>query len=366
MQKIIFIALSVFFSIKGICQTTYFYAKGTVINAESKLPMQGASVFAENTTLGTVTDQDGKFVLALPNGGYDLIVSFAGFNTKNERISGNASQAPAEIKFELSPKDKLMSDVAIVSNGEVKNGWEKYGKFFIEEFIGKTKNSEQCSIKNPEVIKFYFSKRKNRLKVLATESIIIENSAIGYTIKYDMDSFIHEYNSTVTVYSGYPLFEEKKDTTAAQIQIWKNAREETYYGSTLHFMRSLLKKQLESDGFEIQLLTEVNGKETAITVKDYYAALNFSAGDSINPASFYPNQWKFGILYKDEVPSEKYLAENSDAPKTFQFSSITFQNKEKIFIENNGFYYDQNDITFNEYWAWTKMADALPYDYVVK
>jgi len=54
MQKMIFIALCVLFSIKGICQTTYFYAKGTVINAESKLPMQGASVFAENTTLGTV------------------------------------------------------------------------------------------------------------------------------------------------------------------------------------------------------------------------------------------------------------------------------------------------------------------------
>jgi hypothetical protein len=366
MHKLLFASFCVLFSINVFCQTTYFYATGKVIHAESKLPMQGASVFAENTTLGTVTDQDGKFVLALPNGGYDLIVSYAGFNTKNERISGNASQAPAELTFELSLKEKLMSDVAIVSNGEVKNGWEKYGKFFLEEFIGKTKNSEQCSIKNPEVIKFYFSKRKNRLKVLASESIIIENNAIGYTIKYDMDSFIHEYNTAVTVYSGYPLFEEKKDTTAAQLQIWKNAREETYYGSTLHFMRSLLKKQLEADGFEIQLLTEANGKESAIKVKDYYAALNYIAGDSANPASFYPNQWKFGILYKDEVPSEKYLVENNDAPKTFQFSSITFQNKEKIFIENNGFYYDQNDITFNEYWAWTKMADALPYDYVVE
>jgi len=366
MHKLLFASFCVLFSMNVFCQTTYFHATGKVINAETKLPMQGASVFAENTTLGTVTDQDGKFVLALPNGGYDLIVSFAGFNTKNERISGNASQTPAEINFELSPKDKLMSDVAIVSNGEVKNGWEKYGKFFIEEFIGKTKNSEQCSIKNPEVIKFYFSKRKNRLKVLATESIIIENNAIGYTIKYDMDSFIHEYNTTVTLYSGYPLFEEKKDTTAAQLQIWKNAREETYYGSTLHFMRSLLKKQLDAEGFEIQLLTEENGKETAVQVKDYYAALNFNAGDSTNPASFYPNNWKFGILYKDEVPSEKYLAENIDAPKTFQFSTITFQNKEKLFIENNGFYYDQNDITFNEYWAWTKMADALPYDYVVE
>ena len=366
MQKITFIALCALLSIKGICQTTYFYAKGTVINAESKLPMQGASVFAENTTLGTVTDQDGKFVLALPNGGYDLIVSYAGFNTKNERISGNASQAPTELTFELTLKEKLMSDVAIVSNGEVRNGWEKYGKFFIEEFIGKTKNSEQCSIKNPEVIKFYFSKRKNRLKVLATESIIIENNAIGYTIKYDMDSLIHEYNSGATIYTGYPLFEEKKDTNAAQLQIWKNAREETYYGSTLHFMRSLLKKQLEADGFEIQLLSEANGKETAIAVKDYYAALNFSPGDSANPASFYPNEWKFGILYKDEVPSQKYLAENSDAPKDFQFSSITFQNKEKLFIENNGFYYDQTDITFNEYWAWAKMADALPNDYVIE
>lgn len=366
MHKLLFASFCVLFSINVFCQTTYFHATGKVINAETKLPMQGASVFAENTTLGTVTDQDGKFVLALPNGGYDLIVSYAGFNTKNERISGNASQAPAELTFELSLKEKLMSDVAIVSNGEVKNGWEKYGKFFLEEFIGKTKNSEQCAIKNPEVIKFYFSKRKNRLKVLANESIVIENNAIGYTIKYDMDSFIHEYNSAVTVYSGYPLFEEKKDTSAAQLQIWKNAREETYYGSTLHFMRSLLKKQLEADGFEIQLLTESNGKETAIAIKDYYGALNFLPSDSANPASFYPNQWKFGILYKDEVPSEKYLAENNEAPKTFQFSSITFQNKEKIFIENNGFYYDQNDITFNEYWAWTKMADALPYDYVVE
>lgn len=363
MHKLLFTSFCVLFSINVFCQTTYFHATGKVINAETKLPMQGASVFAENTTLGTVTDQDGKFVLALPNGGYDLIVSYAGFNTKNERISGNASQAPAELTFELSLKEKLMSDVAIVSNGEVKNGWEKYGKFFLEEFIGKTKNSEQCSIKNPEVIKFYFSKRKNRLKVLANESIIIENNAIGYTIKYDMDSFVHEYNSAVTVYSGYPLFEEKKDTSAAQLQIWRNAREETYYGSTLHFMRSLLKKQLEADGFEIQLLTESNGKETAIAVKDFYSALNFVPGDSVNPASFYPNQWKFGILYKDEVPAEKYLSENNDAPKTFQFSSITFQNKEKLFIEKNGFYYDQNDITYNEYWAWTKMADALPYDY---
>jgi hypothetical protein len=174
-----------------------------------------------------------------------------------------------------------------------------------------------------------------------------------------------DYLLNKSKYDKYVLQQESGNSIIKEKEtLSKN--DEQYNPRIYYLTKDLLKKQLEADGFEIQLLTESNGKETAITVKDFYGALNFVPSDSANPASFYPNQWKFGILYKDEVPSEKYLAENSDAPKTFQFSSITFQNKEKIFIENNGFYYDQNDITFNEYWAWTKMADALPYDYVVE
>ncbi|MEI2748817.1 MAG: carboxypeptidase-like regulatory domain-containing protein [Ferruginibacter sp.] len=46
-------------------QSSYFTISGKVLDAETKLPMQGASVFAENTTLGTTTGRDGTFALAV-------------------------------------------------------------------------------------------------------------------------------------------------------------------------------------------------------------------------------------------------------------------------------------------------------------
>ena len=58
-------------------------------------------------------------------------------------------------------KEKSLEEVAVVSTGEAKNGLEKFGPFFMDEFIGKSKNSSLCKLKNPEVLKFYFSKRKN-------------------------------------------------------------------------------------------------------------------------------------------------------------------------------------------------------------
>ena len=33
-------------------------------------------------------------------------------------------------------------------------------------------------------------------------------------------------------------------------------------------------------------------------------------------------------------------------------------------IERNGYYYEQNDITITGYWAWEKVADMLPYNYM--
>jgi hypothetical protein len=32
-------------------------------------------------------------------------------------------------------------------------------------------------------------------------------------------------------------------------------------------------------------------------------------------------------------------------------------------IQQNGYFYDQNDVTNTGYWSWEKLGDALPYDY---
>lgn len=347
-------------TIISFAQSNSFYITGTVINAETKAPMQGASVFAENTTFGTATDADGKFVLQLPNGGYSLIVTFTGFNSWSQRISNTENQP---LSVSMTTKEKMMQEVSIVSSGEVKNGWEKYGKVFTDEFIGKSLNGSSCSIKNPEVLKFFYSKRKGRLKVLADDAVMIQNDALGYIIKYQLDSFVHEYNTEVTVYTGNPLFEEMAATDSLQVLKWMAARKKAYYGSVLHFMRSVYDMQLSEEGFEIQFIVKIKDNDTAIKLKDFYGALNFQATDSISPVTILPNQLSMGVIYRKEKPSEEYLKENENEPSKFQFSTLNFQPKKQISIEQNGYYFEQNDLTFTGYWSWMKMADALPYDY---
>jgi len=359
MKKIISLFFLVFISASVFSQTTYTVT-GKIIDGDTKLPLQAASVFAQNTTLGTATDEGGNFKLQLPNGGYDLVVTFTGYQTETKRISTGDNNIVIEIK----QKQKEMQDVVVKATFEVADGWEKYGEFFLENFIGKTANSKLCTIKNKEVLKFYFYKRKNRLKILATAPLEIVNDALGYTIKYTLDSFTHEYNTQVSQYTGYPLFEEMKPASEEQKNAWAAARQTAYKGSILHFMRSLYHKKLKEDGFEIQFLINFNDKETAIQVKDFYGGMNYNMDDSTNTVDVFPNQKDVAVLYKEEAPAALYLEANPDAPPKFELSVLSFLTKDPLSIEQNGFYYNQDDITINSYWAWEKVGDMLPYDYM--
>ena len=364
MKNILFVLLCSSLSFHTFSQINFFYINGKVINDETKMPLQGASVFAENTTIGTTTDAEGNFKLRLPDGGYELVITFTGFNKESRRISFSDA-SDKNIEFALKQKEKEMQGVSIVSTGEVKDGWEKYGNFFLEQFIGKTNNSATCTIKNKEVLKFFFSKRKNRLKVMAADPILIENNALGYIIKYALDSFTYEYASQVGLYTGNPLFEEMTALSTDQQMKWQQARLDAYHGSVLHFMRSVYNKQLKEEGFEIQFVVKINGKDSALRLKNYYAALNYKKDDSTNTVEIMPNQNEVGVIYTREKPAVAYLKDNEKEPVNFQFSVLTFLPQHSITIETNGYFYEQNEITTNEYWTWERVADLLPYDYIL-
>ena len=348
---------SLFFSISN-AQSAYTIS-GVVINA-SGTQMQGASVFAQNTTLGTVTDINGKFTINLPAGGFELAFSYTGYKTETRRVS--AAEANQKLEIILQEKEKELESVSVVASNEVMNGMEKYGTFFKEEFIGKTENAKNCEIQNPEVLHFFFSKKKNRLKIMASEQLIIKNNALGYTLKYALDSFTHEYKTEVSTFTGFPFYENIFADTV-QILKWQEARAAAYKGSTLHFMRSLYNKTLKEEKFEVQFIVNANGKEEAIKIKDIYGALDYSKDDSTQTVEILPNQPNVGILYMGAKPIANYLLENKTEPKNFRFSLLTFKPTESIVIEQNGYYYDQNDITTSGYWTWEKIADQLPYDY---
>ena len=122
------------------------------------------------------------------------------------------------------------------------------------EFHRKTANNKACVIRNREVLHFYYYRRKNLFKILADAPVEIENNALGYSIKYTLDSFTHDYNSQVGVYTGYPLFKEMEASGDAQKWHGLAPGKRHYNGSILHFMRSLYQRKLAEEGFEIQFL----------------------------------------------------------------------------------------------------------------
>jgi hypothetical protein len=364
MKKILLFAAVSFINFTAFAQSGYYYVSGKVIDAVTKAPMQGASVFAQNTTQGAASDADGNFKLALPNGGYDLVVTYTGYQTESRRIT-TGDDGNKNMVIELKQKEKALEDVVITSSSEVKDGWEKYGDFFLENFIGKTANSRYCSIKNKDAVHFYFSKKRNRLKVLATEPLEIVNEALGYKIKYTVDSFTYEYNTQASLYTGYPLFEEMQSTDTAKQNLWAANRIKSYKGSLLHFMRSVYNRQLKEEGFEIQFLIKTEDKETSVPLLNPYGALNFSKDDSTQTVEVRPNQNNVILIYNKSEPEKNYLTANPDEPGKFQLSVLSFLPGQSIVIEQNGYYFDQTDVIINQYLGWIKMADMLPYDFKI-
>jgi len=361
MKKIFTCLLPAIISLTSFAQADYAIS-GKVIDGDTNLPLQGASVFAENTTIGTATNNDGTFFLQLPGGGYSIVISFTGYQTVTRRVtSGDAGNR--ELVITIKKKEKSLDEFVVKATFEVANGLEKYGDFFMENFIGKTANSKQCYIKNKEALKFFYYRRANRLKILATEPLEIVNDALGYSIKYELDSFIHEYNTKLSLYTGFPLFREMQPGSKADTEKWNAARKVAYEGSILHFMRSVFQKKLHESGFEIQFIVKNNNNETAIPLKDFYGALRYYRDDSSNTVGIMPVQNEVAVIYKNEMPSTLFLDSNRDASSAFQLSVVSFLPNEPLDIEQNGFYYEQKDITINGYWAWEKIADMLPYDF---
>lgn len=355
-MKALFLLVSCFSIHALFAQADFFAANGKVVDVVSKQALSGASVFCQNTTLGTVTNAEGTFSLKLPQGGYDLVVSYTGYETQTVHIN---SATATGLSVEMKAADKTLSEVVISGSTEVADGLAKYGKFFTGNFIGTTLNADLCTIKNPEVLQFYYSKKRNRLKVKAKEDLIILNNALGYTIKYQLDSFSHDYSTDVSTYSGYPFFQEMEGS-AEQKELWKNARAVAYNGSRLHFMRAWYDSTLEEEGFAVEWVDSTRKSITTVPVKNPYDSLHYIAAENNDVEIDWPG--KLRILYKNERPSRKFLTQYKQ-PASLAYQITIMEINDAFIIEQNGYFYEQADIVNTGYWSWEKMADLLPYDY---
>lgn len=328
--------------------------RGLVLDSETRQPLEGASVFAQNTTIGAVTATDGTFLLKLSKGGYEIVFSFTGYETQRVNVETGDEKV---LEIELKKEDVSMSEVVITASNEVEDGWEKYGDFFIGHFIGTSPNAEKTVLENPEALKFFYYKRSDKLKVFASEPLRIQNLALGYQLQYSLDSFVFYYGSKLASYRGNCLYLPLEDS--ARTGEWKEARKNAYLGSRTHFLRSYYDSVLKQEGFTVDVLSKAGKNKFARLSNPYDTSYYFV--DSLGDVElFFPD--KVSITYTKQKPEAEYL-EQMGLPADVKMQISYVDLLEAILIKTNGYFFDQRSWINQGYWSWKNVADQLPYDY---
>lgn len=113
MMKRLFMAmLCLFFSI-GISVAQTRTVSGHVTSAEDGETVIGASIVVKGTTIGTVTDYDGNFMLDVPADATTLIVSYVGMEEQQVRVAN-------QMNIVLRADTKMLEEVVVTGYGVTK------------------------------------------------------------------------------------------------------------------------------------------------------------------------------------------------------------------------------------------------------
>src|SRR6187551_1027605 len=236
-----------------------FYIRGRVTDVETQLPLKGASVYINNTTKGSVTNDNGDFELGpLQPGRYEIVASFVGYDPL--LYSAEIRSSNLRISFKVEKKEEMLREVLVLSS-ELR---KRYLDIFKKYVIGQTIAAERCQIKNIEEVQFASGETKDEIVAYTEKALVIENPELGYTIHFDLIEFYYNKATNGAYFFGYTRFVDwgKDEKTKKK---WIRKRRDAYEGSTVHFFRSLVNKQLAKERFTVyQLLkTQKEKKDSA-------------------------------------------------------------------------------------------------------
>ncbi|MCX2575600.1 carboxypeptidase-like regulatory domain-containing protein [Pedobacter sandarakinus] len=383
-----------------------FSISGIVRDKKDGLP--GASIYLSGYKMATVADNDGRFKLSnLKPGSYNLLVQIVGYlpYSKSVIIEDQSVTVDLVLKENVAQLDEVII--------RADPNRQKYINQFKDFFIGKTPNALQCKILNPQVLNVDFDVTKSTLTVSTTEFLIVENKALGYRLKYMLDHFEYNSRTRIIYYSGHPFFEELKASPAKKKK-YIAAREIAYYGSAQHFFRSLYANRTKEEGFiinkmvkvpnpnrypeyvintnleKIKTLPEKTGvRKTAGKIDTALLAFwtkqkemprtidKFSRAEVLTDTlvHHFNENLKFVsytdallIQYTKEKESLAYsktgfwVFRPLDVPEN-EISVANLMSEGVRFYENGGIY-DSRSLLFEGYWAYEKIADLVPMDYV--
>ena len=357
--------------------------QGIVLNGTDNSKLIAASVFINTSTIGTITGDDGKFLLGgITATNFQLIISYVGFTPVSININPDNINQFHTIK--LFPRKRSLEDITIMPID--KDGWKKWGTQFTRLFIGTSYFAEGCKIENPGVIRFFQNKKTGVLHAYSETPITIRNRDLGYNIKYLLENFIFDSRTGGMLYMGYSVYEDLSKKNKNKIKKWIRNRHLVYAGSILHFMRAVYKDSVKAQGFDVRDKIRIYAGDSAFNQV-------YKGGNLAQLIKFHDNIYAVSVGFSDTSMAKAGYVDLIDTAafslktlvkfdtaknqKTFYFdnyldvkyhkrpykSEITLDTNEPLTIEENGLYLNPANLIISGHWAEQRMSETLPYDY---
>lgn len=400
MKKVLLVFLLFFIRVSLVSQITI---RGEVTTFTNEV-LEGASVYLNNTTIGTSTNNLGEFELKIPNGNYDLTVSFIGYKTAQFKIEKDAKVGFLNIKLRVN--SNVLEEVNLVKT-KYNSRWRRNLSRFKTTFFGRTKLASNCKFLNPKTLHFNYNKKTDVLTATARDPLKIEHKGLGYLITYDLVDFKLERERIS--YLGYTKYQKLKGSKRDQKK-WKANRLEAFNGSRMHFVRSLRNKTLKQEGFVVNQFMRVENKERPSEKEIEIARKIVKFNGSVNPKNkvFNPRisySKALSILRKASLPKEKDILYKRNVPyrdmienfeqtiylkfkdylsivylhekeeKNYRGATFTIKSKhnaqtssmilltDKSILDSSGVIINPLDVMVEGYWGFEQFANTLPLDY---
>ncbi|MEM6771039.1 MAG: hypothetical protein AAF597_10680, partial [Bacteroidota bacterium] len=116
--------------------------------------------------------------------------------------------------------------------------------------------------------------RPTNLKASTAAALRLEMPHLGYELHLDLQRYESNYRSNRMSYLGTTYFIPDTTSNKRLQRRYARNRREAYYGSGLHFIRSLLSNTLKENGFKVfEVVEEPSSQQAAVTkpidLRDY-------------------------------------------------------------------------------------------------
>jgi hypothetical protein len=328
--------------------------KGRVIEKGSEKPVIYANVFLEGSTIGTITDSTGHFVLnTLQHSSLPLIISCIGYQTvrfENNDISDNFTVS-------LQKQDIEIREVEIKADNQQR---EKYLKIFEKEFLGESEYGKKCKILNEIDIYPFYNKDTKTLHVNALNPIEIINPELGYKIVYLLNSF--KKSREGVKFTGYSLFIELEQKNKKDKNKIEENRLRAFVNSRLHFMRCLYNGPLRYTYFKLadNLGNVLNTSEVIFESNNGHKEICYDKALTV----YFEEDGRAPYMgYSGEEGKWIWTYTALNASENGKFSGFIL-NEECVKIENYGYYNPESITWYGDLASW-RVGDMLPYNFLV-